>query len=242
MNKNKGFAGIGIIIAIIAILAVGSIAYYAGKSAKTEPVSVEQNNLPQENQGNVVNDVTNAPTQTNSGTTTVTTTTTTSTKSDCSSATTDYKNKNGYEICYPTNWFLTDTFSDSKDGNIVQIQNMKDVYVLGDEPLLKSNGTQIQIEVTSNMNYADYAEFIKDPKYVSSNVAAERLANLEMIKIGGKTLQAFTGIKLPSSTGKIYDFIYKNKLYKISFGSGSQTQYNNDLNLFNDLVSSFKFI
>ena len=34
MKTNKGFASVGIIITIIAILAVGSVAYYAGKSSK----------------------------------------------------------------------------------------------------------------------------------------------------------------------------------------------------------------
>lgn len=54
MKNNKGFAPIAIILIIIAVLAVGGIAYYVGKSPNTPPV-VEENNLPQENQNEVVN-------------------------------------------------------------------------------------------------------------------------------------------------------------------------------------------
>ncbi|MCF7834141.1 MAG: hypothetical protein K9L98_02170 [Candidatus Pacebacteria bacterium] len=52
------------------LVAVGGVIYYAGKSSKTIPF-VEENNLLQENQGNVVNN------PVNNNTTTVTTTTTT---------------------------------------------------------------------------------------------------------------------------------------------------------------------
>jgi len=43
MKHNKGFALVGIIIAIIAVLVVGGVAYYTGKNSKTEPVNVEEN-------------------------------------------------------------------------------------------------------------------------------------------------------------------------------------------------------
>lgn len=52
MKNNKGFAPIAIILIIIAVLAVGGIAYYMGKSSSTLPNVV--NNPPQENQNNVV--------------------------------------------------------------------------------------------------------------------------------------------------------------------------------------------
>ncbi|MFA6325073.1 MAG: serpin family protein, partial [Candidatus Paceibacterota bacterium] len=44
MKNNKGFIGIGIIIAIIAVLIVGGLGYYKSK-IKTEPIDVEENNL-----------------------------------------------------------------------------------------------------------------------------------------------------------------------------------------------------
>ena len=48
-NNKKGFAGIGIILAIIAVLAIGGGAYYIGKKSNTLP-KVEENNLQQEEQ------------------------------------------------------------------------------------------------------------------------------------------------------------------------------------------------
>jgi len=54
MKKNKGFGLVAVLLIIVAVLAVGGIAYYAGKSSKTVPV-VEENNLPQENQNSALN-------------------------------------------------------------------------------------------------------------------------------------------------------------------------------------------
>ena len=57
MKNNKGFAPIAIIFIIIAVLAVGGVAYYTGKSSKTAPKNIEENsiNLSQENQNNIAN-------------------------------------------------------------------------------------------------------------------------------------------------------------------------------------------
>ncbi|MBU0611828.1 serpin family protein [Patescibacteria group bacterium] len=49
MKNKKGF-GIGILIMIIAVLAVGGVAYYKNKSPKIEPINLEEENLPQEEQ------------------------------------------------------------------------------------------------------------------------------------------------------------------------------------------------
>jgi len=55
MKNNKGF-GIGILIAIIAVLAVGGVAYYKSKSLQIEPVNnIEEENIPQEEQSDIVN-------------------------------------------------------------------------------------------------------------------------------------------------------------------------------------------
>ena len=50
MKNNKGFIGIGLIIAIIVgAFAIGGGAYYVGKVSKTtEPTKVEENNFIQE--------------------------------------------------------------------------------------------------------------------------------------------------------------------------------------------------
>lgn len=53
MKNNKGFASITIVLIIIAVLAVGGIAYFVGKSSNPLPQNVVDNNLPPENQNNV---------------------------------------------------------------------------------------------------------------------------------------------------------------------------------------------
>ena len=51
MNKNKGFIGLGLIIAIIiGIVVVGGGAYYLGNSSKEIKKQIIENNIPQENQ------------------------------------------------------------------------------------------------------------------------------------------------------------------------------------------------
>lgn len=42
MNKNKGFLGIGLIIAIIVVLSVGGIAYYVGIKNNSVPKNIEE--------------------------------------------------------------------------------------------------------------------------------------------------------------------------------------------------------
>ena len=49
MNYKKGFIWIVVLMVFIIVLAVGGVAYYAGKSSNISLVKVEENNLPQEN-------------------------------------------------------------------------------------------------------------------------------------------------------------------------------------------------
>lgn len=73
MNKSKGFVGLGLILAIIAVLIIGGGAYYLGTKNDYEPKNIVKENdyQPQENQNSVVN----TPVA-NSNTTNTTTTTT----------------------------------------------------------------------------------------------------------------------------------------------------------------------
>ncbi len=62
MKNNKGFIGMGLILAIIAVLIIGGCAYYVGKNSNTTSKNTNVNNSQQENQ----NTVTNTPVQNNS--------------------------------------------------------------------------------------------------------------------------------------------------------------------------------
>lgn len=56
MKNNKGFASLAIVLIIIAVLAVGGVAYYAGKSATPAPQNTAENNYqPPVNQNNTTN-------------------------------------------------------------------------------------------------------------------------------------------------------------------------------------------
>lgn len=53
MKNNKGFVGIGLILAIIAVLVIGGGTYYMSKSSNAVPKNIETNNIPRINQENV---------------------------------------------------------------------------------------------------------------------------------------------------------------------------------------------
>src|SRR3989344_6913100 len=49
MKTNKGFAPIALVLILVAILAVGGVAYYAGKNSNPAPQNTEVNNLSNQN-------------------------------------------------------------------------------------------------------------------------------------------------------------------------------------------------
>ena len=55
MKNNKGFLGLGIILAIIVVLVIGGGAYYLGTKNVSVPKNTEENNQPIENQNSIVN-------------------------------------------------------------------------------------------------------------------------------------------------------------------------------------------
>lgn len=85
MNKNKGFIGIGLILAIIlGIVVIGGGAYYLGKSSDTKKeVKTEENNLPNNSEVNQ-----NQPVVDNNQQVNTTTPTTPPVLTDCTSSST----------------------------------------------------------------------------------------------------------------------------------------------------------
>ena len=141
----------------------------------------------------------------------------------------------GYSLEYPKDWVM------NENGNILTLKNSNSTILPGANSNLGTSDSYVQIEVTNNMNYSDYKEFIKDPKYVSAKVAAERISNLKAVNIGGKDLQVFTG--MPTTDNAIvYSFIYNKKLYSINFNAGSRSQFDKDEKVFKSLMSSFQFL
>lgn len=224
MKYNKGFAPILITLLVLGALIIGGGAYYMGKS-KEEDKKIEVNPN--------IDD-------------TVVDTEQTSNSVEKNGVKTHINLNAGYQVSYPSDWYIknSDTAMSTSGYNSFVIQNRKNAVRSGSDFSLETDGSYISIGVNSNMNYSNYEEFIKDPKTDLPKSAKEaRLAKLKMINIGGKTLQVFggewDGKTLP---GDSYDFVYNKKLYSLGFGSGSKEQYYKDKKIFEDMVSSFKFL
>jgi hypothetical protein len=146
----------------------------------------------------------------------------------------------GYQLDYPASWFETISSSDNYASFV--IKNKKDAVEIGYDFVLKASGSLLTIGVTNNIDYQDYEEFIKNSG-TTIDVIAERMANIEIVIIGGKSLKVFTGLKtLDSADSDLYAFVYNRKLYNISFQSGSNEQFIKDKKIFDEIFSSFKFI
>jgi len=231
--KNKGFATIAILGIILGALIIGGGAYYLGTKKEVKDNGIKEVSSVESQKENNNEEVINIKEDTKK-----------------EGMKTQVNVNAGYQIDYPSDWYVksSDTKIQSNGNygyNSFVIQNTKDAVLPGSDFGLKTDGSYINISVDTNMNYANYEEFIKDPKTnLPESMKVQRLANLEMINIGGKTLQVFTGLKTSSSTikGKLYNFIYNNKQYSLSIISGSETQFNKDKKVFEDMISSFKFI
>lgn len=223
MNKyNNGFAVIGIVAIIVAILTVGGGAYYLGKGQKEKIVENPKYEVPTPPFLDESNYVPPTPIK---------------------NAKTHINLSAGYQVDYPIGWYVKNSDTTFSNGySSFSIQNIKDAVFPGSDFTMKVNGSLVSIDVTNNMNYSNYEEFIKDPKTDLPKAAKdERIANLEMINIGGKTIQGLNSFK-KSNRGGFYVFIYNNKKYEIGISSGSEEQYYKDKKVFENMVASFKFI
>lgn len=232
MKKDKGFIGIGLILAIIAVLVAGGGAYYLGTKNSSESKNVE---------GNIsvaLNDTT--PITTKNYTNTIA----------------------GYSVNYPINWIVnkdtnlpveTRLPSDRKGAppmfNSFEIANIKGAVKSGSDFSMETNGSIIDIQVTHGIKYSTIDELYKDgAKYgIPANGIQERLAKVINMNIGGQNLRVESNIYTPNQNtkpipGQNYTFIYDRKSYSISYTSGSDAQYNTDLKVFTDLLASFKLL
>lgn len=103
MKNNKGFIGLGLILAIIAVLVIGGGAYYLGTKNSSVPKNIEEN-LPVENQNDSINS--NNNTESNSIIPSIKSNTATSMETTSTLSTSDWKTyKNieyNFEIKYPS--------------------------------------------------------------------------------------------------------------------------------------------
>ena len=221
MKNNKGIGLVGVLIIIGVVVIAGGVVYYAGtKNNSPQPPLDNTGGDPAilQNQNDIANNnsIIKIKTYTNSS--------------------------SGYQLDYPLDWYVKNTdIATSYDYNSFVLQNTEDAVLPGSDFSLKTSGSYISVSVKNNMNYSSYEEYIKNSG-LPPKAMAERMANLEMVNIGGKTFQAFTGIKTPNSLGSTYDFFYNKRFYSINFTSGSTEQFNKDKKIFEDLIASFKFL
>lgn len=228
MKYNRGFAPLILVAIIVGALVIGGGAYYLGKS-KGEDKKVGEN-VNVENQGTDNSENTKGVDQVNKNI-------------EKKGIKTQVNANAGYQVEYPSDWYVKSSDTTISGGhNSFNILNTKDAVLPGSDFTLKANGSYINISVNTNMNYSNYEEFIKDPKTDLPKLAKdERIANLKIINIGGKTLQGLNSFKNGISGGS-YVFIYNKKLFDIGISSGSEEQFTKDKKVFEDMVSSFKFL
>ena len=120
MKYNKGFIGVGVIIAIIVTLAVGGgVVYYATKTPAPSSNAVENNYQPQANQNSTIPPTTNTQAQNNNPSSAPVGTPSTS------NLKTYTNTKYGFEFQYPSTW-------KECDNNTLQkaiAQNNNDKYI-----------------------------------------------------------------------------------------------------------------
>lgn len=155
-----------------------------------------------------------------------------------------YRNeKAGYEIKYSPDWYFKENMSKcSFDGclDVFHIENIEEkVIVAGDDAYITENGSYFHISVSENLKGFSS---IKD-KIMSYDIPEwskqKRLENVATIEIGGEELEAWNG---KGSMDEGIEFIRNNKDYSISLTSGSKEQFNKDLELYNKIISTFRFI
>ncbi len=151
-----------------------------------------------------------------------------------------------YEIKYPSDWFLKEEYrlECGFEGCLenILIENIKEkVIVAGGGPLTE-NGSSFKILILENSrNALSIEDWIKQGYYSSNEDIAERLKQerlnkVTIRKIGNLDLKVWMGG--PASI----EFIKGNKFYRLYGVSGSTSQFNKDLEIFNQILSTFRFL
>ncbi|MFA6585854.1 MAG: PsbP-related protein [Candidatus Paceibacterota bacterium] len=229
MKNNKGFAPIALVLAILAVLAIGGGAYYVRTQSNYVSKYTDSNNVQPVGDQSQDN----------------------STQSDFKI----FKNTSaGYSINYRSNWIITSDSNspvetrlpEDRQGtppmfNNFQIANMKGAVKQGSDFEMESKGSIIDVQVTHGIKYSTIDDMYKDGNKYGLPVSEiqERLAKINNMNIGGKNLRVWYG---KGSLDEGYAFLYNGRQYSLNFNSGSQAQYDKDLKVFNDLVTSFVLI
>ncbi len=153
-----------------------------------------------------------------------------------------YKNQNiNFEIQYPINWYLkVDSLSIKKHNYLdrISIENMKEkVIVAGGGPFTE-NGSFFNISVLITSQGNTIKELIINGD-LPERVKKQRLKQMLEREIGGIKTIVCEG---SGWADKGYDFIYRGRMFKIHFMSGSKEQFEKDLPVFEKILESFKII
>lgn len=167
-----------------------------------------------------------------------------------------YKNSElGYEIQYPSNWYVKEEYQSSfrsqcaKDDICLEklyIVNRKEKVLVGDESLTK-NGSAFCIRIFGvDSDISSIKEWVEESikkaswsDKVKQEVKQRELDSITTMKIGG--IKRKTWVESGSARVRL-QWVHEGRLYGISYMSGSQKQFKKDLNTFGKMLASFRIL
>lgn len=161
----------------------------------------------------------------------------------------------GYEIQYPSSWYLKEEYRFSfrslcaKDDNCLEklyIVNRKEEVLMGDESLAK-NGSAFCIRIFGlSPDVLSIKQWIEEstnkapwPDEVKQEVRQRELNSVTTMEVGGAKRETLVEVE-PGSTHVRVEFVDADRLYGIRYESGNRKQFEKDLDIFEKMLASFK--
>lgn len=154
-----------------------------------------------------------------------------------------YRNEEiGYEVKYPKDWYVKEEYrSECKFEDCLEylyIENIEEKVIVAGEGPFTENGSYFKIVILKAENISSIEEWIEKGD-IPDRVKQERLDFIITLEIGGIEIKAWKGTG--SADGGI-EFIKDGRFYRIHYISGSQEQFDKDLDIFKQMLSTFRFI
>lgn len=158
---------------------------------------------------------------------------------------TTYKNEGvGYEIKYPARWIvmrgqLSNCGTDCEPLENLLIQNMPYVSFPGNGP---EGGSVFQIKIFKissppNLTIRSWIENADIPEQQKQ----QRINRIKTIEIAGESREVGTAL-LDVDWQQSRTFVDQNRIYQLTYFSGSAEQFNKELGTFTYMVSSFELL
>jgi hypothetical protein len=247
MKKNKGFGLIAILLIIVAVLAIGGIAYYIGTKNSSIPQNTQGNNYQPITQNTtpsvpVQNNQVNNPVNNSTTTTTTTTQSTTSTNIPNGNVTwkTYTNSQYGFTFQYPDTWSLNGPEGNSE--NLSGAIMVHSIYFIN-----SADNTHITVDYHLAPNGVELYQYALS-QYQSSQ--GNYVANGKEIQVAGNiALEASNiwtkngkGNPMPPTQSLVVDFLDKQQTgeFELQFTTPVAGDIQEVAN-FNQSLSTFQF-